>query len=145
MARAWVDGPAPFAFQDRPQHAPSTGANLRRIRMRFWRPAPRPGGRRLDHSLLGHRIALGDQLGDRGVDARAREVIELEALDDRPLPRRAGAGKAADQLLGDAIGALRGIAHRNPATVAAFDPVGAVADGGPGPRAGPRRSPRPEV
>ena len=41
-----------------------------------------------DQAEPGDRVALGAQLGDRGVDPLAREVGDLEPLDDRVLAAR---------------------------------------------------------
>ncbi len=81
------------------------------------------------------RVALGAQLVDRGVDALAREVGDLEALDDRVLTARAGAGEAADDSLVDLVGAVGGHPHRDPVAVgSAQDPVVDVIDRGVGGR-----------
>ena len=66
-----------------------------------WVPAGEPGGPSPDQLLDG--LALLGELVHRGVDALAREVVDLQALDDLPLAARAAAGEAGDQTLLDAI------------------------------------------
>ena len=92
------------------------------------RPRSGPGLATVSRSL--------DQLGNRGVDLRAREVVELEALDDLVLAVGAGAREAADEALGDAVGAVGGHAHRDPVAVRAGDPVADVVDRRAGRRGG---------
>ena len=57
--------------------------------------ATTPASPHVDQPELLDRVALLLELGDAGVDPLAREVGDLEALDDLPLAARARAGEAA--------------------------------------------------
>src|SRR5262245_53876975 len=79
-----------------------------------------------DQAELCDGVALVLELVDRRVDALAREVGHLEALDDRVLAAGAAAGMAADHALGDPIAAVARHPHRHP--VVALGPEHPVAD-----------------
>src|SRR5437868_6719621 len=88
------------------------------------------GGWGSDEAELLDRVALFDQLGDRGVDAGAGEVVDLQALDDLPLATDRADGEGGDDALGDAVGA---VGHdRGGGPVGAVDPVVDVIDRGDG-------------
>ena len=91
----------------------------------------------LDEAEVGDRVALLLELEDALVDPLAREVGDVEALDDRPIATAATAGVTADDALGDPVGTVARNAHRNPVTVRrAEHPVVDVVDRGVGRRGG---------
>ena len=69
---------------------------------------PTATGARLDQAELGDRVALVDELGDRGVDLGAAVVVDVETLDDRVLAAGARDREAGDDALGDAVAAVGG-------------------------------------
>src|SRR5690606_16963447 len=77
-----------------------------------------------------------------GVHAFTREGVDLEVFDDRVLAVLGGDRHAVDDAFGDAVGAVRGHAHRDPFALATQDPVADVVDGGVGGRSGGRQAAR---
>ena len=66
-----------------------------------------PGRVGSDQAELADRVALLGELGDRGVDPGAREVVDLQALDDRPLAVLGRSpGTTEIRPSGDAVGAV---------------------------------------
>src|SRR5690606_38251771 len=60
---------------------------------------------RSDEAELADGVALLAELGDRGVDAAARELVDLQALDDLPVPVDRAGRERGDQALRHAVGA----------------------------------------
>src|SRR5262249_36409404 len=83
-----------------------------------WRTPPRvPFLADLNQPELADGVALLLELHDRSVDPLARELGDVEALDDRPLAAAALAGHAADDPLADPVGAVGRHRHRDPVPV----------------------------
>ena len=94
----------------------------------------------LDQAELGDGVALLDQLGDGGVDARAGEVVDLQALDDLPLAAAGDDGERGDDALGHAVRAVGRERRGGPVALGgAVDPRVDVVDGGVGGRCRRRR------
>src|SRR4051794_30152701 len=87
-------------------------------------------GRTSDETEALHGVALLDQLRHRRVDAGAREVVDVEALDDLPLAARGRHREGRHQALGDAVRAVGHDRRRGPVAVRrAVHPAEDVVDG----------------
>src|SRR5680860_195669 len=83
------------------------------------------------------RVALLGKLLDGGVDPAAGEVVDLEALDDRPVAVARGHREGGDEALGNVVGTVGDDGHGDPVALGrARQPVVRCVDGRRGGRRG---------